>query len=366
MSNSFFGNGEIKQLKNIISKNNIQKPLILRGNNSFQSFSNSVSELILLDYESFILNESFIDLKLLAKGVNYYNKFKFDCIICVGGGSVIDFGKLISIFSSNSGNFSDYLLGLKYFEPKKNHLIAIPTTSGSGSEATHFAVLYDGFDKFSVAHESLLPDYAIIDPQLTYSLPPLQTAISAMDALCQGIESLWSKSSTNISRELSKKAIKLVIDNISDVVINPTDASRNAMAQGSNLAGRAINISKTTAAHAFSYPLTRFFGIPHGHAVGLTIGEFIIHNSEGIVDSKKSLKLFEDLFGILGVSNALEAKSYLSNLMEQIGLFTKLPGTIFYEKTVSEITSNVNLERLANNPSKVSNGDLRRIFKCLF
>tara|TARA_B100001142_G_scaffold330015_1_gene395645 strand:- start:103 stop:1203 length:1101 start_codon:yes stop_codon:yes gene_type:complete len=366
LSDSFFGNGEIKQLKNIISKKNIQKPLILRGNNSFQSFSNSVSELIPMDYESFILNESFINLKLLTKGINYCNKFKFDCIICVGGGSVIDFGKLISIFSSNLGNYSDYLYGSKSFKPKKNSLIAIPTTSGSGSEATHFAVLYDGFKKLSISHDSLLPDYAIIDPELTYSLPPLQTAISGMDALCQGIESLWSKGSTNKSRVLSKKAIKLAVNNISKSVLNPTNSNREAMAKSSNLAGKAINISKTTAAHAFSYPLTRFMGISHGHAVSLTIGEFLIHNSDNIVNDKKSLKIFGDLFKIFGVSNALEAKSYLSNLMEQIGLFTKLPETISYEKTVSEVISNVNLDRLANNPSKVSDSDLRRIYKSLF
>jgi len=194
----------------------------------------------------------------------------------------------------------------------------------------------------------------------------LQTAISGMDALCQGIESLWSKGSTNVSRELSRRAIRLAIDNISNSVLNPTETSREAMAQSSNLAGRAINISKTTAAHAFSYPLSRFFNIPHGHAVGLTIGEFLIHNSENSLQDKSTLRLYDELFEIFRVSNALEAKSYLSNLMEQIGLFTKLPATICYEKTVSEITSNVNLERLANNPSKVSNEDLRRIFQSLF
>ena len=227
-------------------------------------------------------------------------------------------------------------------------------------------MLYDGFHKFSVAHESLLPDYSIIDPDLTHSLPPLQTAISGMDALCQGIESLWSKGSTDGSRELSKKAIKLAIDNMSNSVLNPTDANRKAMAQSSNLAGRAINISKTTAAHAFSYPLTRFLGIPHGHAVSLTIGEFIIHNSENSVQQKSTLRLFNELFDILGVSNPIEAKILLRDLMENIGLYTRLPSSISYRDTVSDIVSNVNLERLANNPSKVSNKDLRKIFRSLF
>ena len=185
-----------------------------------------------------------------------------------------------------------------------------------------------------------------------------------MDALCQAIESFWSLNSTIESREYSRKAIELIMDNIESVVLNPDDFSRNNMSLGSHYAGRAINIAKTTAAHAFSYPLTKLFDIPHGHAVSLSIGQFYNFNSQ-MSDYEGSKDLMTDLNKLLKVKDGYGAEKKLKSLMETIGLFSKLPAKISFDENVSKVVENINIERLKNNPAKVRKSDLVNIFKSI-
>ena len=359
-----FGEGKIDSLGRILSDENPKKVLILRGQKSFDNFSEKIHSFVKSDYASFGVKESNISLDFVYEGVKFYNDNNCDLIISIGGGSVIDMGKLISIFSTNKLKAHDYINGKEKFKDKKNRLISIPTTSGSGSEATHFAVVYEGITKYSIAHKSLLPDYSIIDPELTYSLTSYQTAVSGMDALCQAIESFWSLNSTNESRKYSEKAIKLIIENLENAVIRPDNDNRHNMALGSHIAGRAINIAKTTAAHAFSYPLTQLFGIPHGHAVSLTIGKFYEYNFR-----KLSLSPNQDIMvklnKILDVNDGLEAKKRLESIISKTGLSLTLPNNVIFEDVVSKVVENVNFDRLANNPVEIVEEDIINIFESL-
>ena len=150
-------------------------------------------------------------------------------------------------------------------------LIAIPTTSGSGSEATHFAVVYVGGEKFSVAHPIyMLPNVVVLNPSLTYSMDSYQTALSGVDAFAQAMESYWSVNSTEESKKYSIEALELIIEHL-PLAVNYNDNSRDIMLHAANLAGKAINIAKTSGAHAISYVLTSKFNIPHGQAVALTL-----------------------------------------------------------------------------------------------
>lgn len=366
-----FGEGRIQQLGKVLNSEEPTRILLLRGNKSYEIFSQKINKLIKYPYESFIVSESNTSFRQLSKAINIYDKNGCDLVLAVGGGSVIDLAKLISLFSVNRFPITDYLDGKREYKGRENTLIAIPTTSGSGSESTHFAVVYEGIAKYSVAHDSLLPDYSIVDPELTYSLSPYQTAVSGIDALCQGIESFWSLQSNSESREYSREAISLVLKNIETAVIEPTRQSRLEMSRGSHFAGKAINIAKTTAAHAFSYPLTKLFGIPHGHAVSLTIGTFYEHNCREVLydknlSSESSLKsTMSELNQIMNVENCNEAKTRLTLLMSNIGLDSRLPETVNYRDSVSDVIENVNVERLSNNPVKVRTGDLNNIFKSL-
>ena len=364
MQNVEFGEGKINTLEKILFDENPNKVLILRGQKSYDNFSDKISSIVKSEYNSFVVKESNISLDFVTEGINFYNSTNCDLIISIGGGSVIDMGKLISIFSTNKSKPYNYIKGKERYKDKKNKFVAIPTTSGSGSESTHFAVVYDGVTKYSVAHESLLPDYSIIDPELTYSLTSYQTAISGMDALCQAIESFWSLNSTYKSKEYSKQAITLVMENLENAVLRPNSKSRHNMALGSHLAGKAINIAKTTAAHAFSYPLTQLFGIPHGHAVSLTIGKFYEYNYHKLSESPHEEMILK-LNNILGVNDGLEAKKSLESLMSKIGLSLTLPNNVIFDAEVSKIIENINIDRLANNPAKVDKEDIKNIFESL-
>jgi len=260
-------------------------------------------------------------------------------MIAIGGGSVIDMAKLIRA---------------EVLKP----LIAIPTTAGSGSEATHFAVVYVKKIKHSLTF--IPPEISIVDPQFTLNLPKPIAASSGIDALSQAIESYWSVNSTEKSKQYSKEAI-LILKDLDRLIDNPTKHSRLAMAKAANLAGKAINITKTTAPHAISYPITSYFNIPHGHAVGLTLGDILVYNSKG---NNKVKKTISEICNILGVEDAISAKEKIIRMMNTMGLETdtyKLEITT--EKDIKLILDNINLERLKNNPRKITQKYLNNLFK---
>ncbi|MCX5691614.1 MAG: iron-containing alcohol dehydrogenase, partial [Planctomycetota bacterium] len=149
---------------------------------------------------------------------------------------------------------------------------AIPTTSGTGSEATHFAAIYVRGRKVSVSHPSMRPAATVMDASLHAKMPSRLAAVTGLDALCQSLESMWAVGSTDESLAYSRLGAALVAQSLVESVTTGAAASRAAMMWGTHAAGMAINISKTTAPHALSYQLTSRFGIEHGLAAALTLG----------------------------------------------------------------------------------------------
>ena len=286
----------------------------------------------------------------------------FDCILAVGGGSVIDVAKLLKAFLGSSQSIETYLQGAETLEPSDIPLIAVPSTAGSGSEATHFAVVYQGKEKFSVAHERLLPNLAVVVPALLKSLPAHVAAASGMDALCQGIESYWSIYSTDESRDLAREAVVLAWGSLKKSVLNKDDQALEDIARASHLAGQAINITKTTAPHAVSYALTSFYGITHGHAVGLLVARFFAYNSEvsdeDCLDSRGPAWVksrIEDLVGILSSESIQDVAPAMNRLMDDIGLEVDLKALgLSTDKDIEVIVENgFNPQRVNNNPRRL-------------
>ena len=373
----YSGSGSINNLVEIVKKTKAENIFIVCGNKSYKKsgaqrkINCMLKEKKKVIFNNFGANPEYDE---LLDGISLFKKNQYDLIIAVGGGSVLDMAKLINIFSFQPHKPAAYIKGDKAFCKKPVPLLAIPTTVGTGSEATHFAVLYMNKNKYSVAHDYVLPDFVILDPQFTYSLPPYVTACSGMDALCQGIESFWSINSTSKSRGFSIKAIKKIYNNIR-AGVKGCKKSREDMLIGANYSGKAINISKTTAAHALSYTLTSYCGIPHGHAVALLIGEVIRHNSDWerkeIVDDRGALYLEEVLLEVkkIFLKEKGTLKNKINELLSDIGLSNrineicpKLDEKIFKEKFIG----NVNLQRLANNPVKMNKDDLKIIYENVF
>ncbi len=228
-------------------------------------------------FSGFELNPKLHDVE---RGVELYRSANPDMIIALGGGTAIDLSKSIRAVASQDASAHAVVTGKAPIRESGPPLIAIPTTAGTGSEATHFAVVYIKNEKFSLAHPSLLPDYALVDPMLTHSLPSEMTAATGLDAFCQAIESIWAIGATDQSLGYAQQAVRLASEHLVSATCNPTRAARRGMAEASHLAGKAIDISKTTASHALSYPITSRYGIPHGMAVALSLSPMLAFNAE--------------------------------------------------------------------------------------
>ena len=288
---------------------------------------------------------------------------KAGLMIAVGGGTTIDLAKLIRYYGGGGPveSFDDL---------NENRLpiplVAIPTTSGSGSEATPYAVLYVDGVKHSISDSSILPDYAYLYPALTSTLPTRQRAASGLDALAQGIESYWSVGATVDSKEVAKRAIQEAWTHLVKYVKDPDETTRIAMAMASHMSGRAIAATATTVCHALSYTMTAEYDVPHGIAVALTLGPALVYNSqvtdEDVVDPRGAEYVRASVNAVvelLGFRTSEEACQGIYGLLDELldGHDLEHFG-IETETDVLHIASTVNTERLKNNPRLVTTDDL--------
>lgn len=285
------------------------------------------------------------------KGYCFFEKSNSDIIIACGGGSVIDMAKLIRFKAAYDGDLVNSI-----FEKKSEltPLIVLPTTAGTGCEATPFAVCYKKSTKYSVSHNDMLPDYAVILPQLTYNNPSYLTACTGFDALSQSIEAYWSVNATAESDEYAKRAITVLWDNLPKVVNSPSNEVRDLMSVAAYWSGRAIAIAKTTAPHAFSYAFTTHCGYPHGHAVALSFPFFMALNLLEKQDFTFQPKINIDeyykkaiwLRSQLGFSEGGNVQSEMQNYLNNIGLCNNGYG----DSSLTMLLNQVNIQRLVNNP----------------
>ena len=266
---------------------------------------------------------------------------KIDAFLAVGGGTAIDTAKLLNLALASRRSIrrlSQEVPGAVVPSP----CLAIPTTAGTGAEATHFAVAYDGEVKYSIGHGAFAPSHVLLLSGLTVSLSPYQTACTGFDALAQALESLWAKGSTEESRHHARAAIEL-LSVLPEAVNAPSLETRTRMLEGAYRAGQAIEISRTTAAHALSYVLTARYGVPHGHAVAMVFPYvFRLNNRDRFLDP-----VYEK-YACLG---AFPRNPFLAS----IGLqdFDSFCRERKIADRVSLLKNGVNLTRLANNPVPV-------------
>ncbi len=371
MVEEYFYNGSLEKIKSITESLNAERVFIVHGKNSFSlsgaedKIKNSCWDIRFDSFTDFSPNPTFEE---VLKGIDSFKKENYDLVMAVGGGSAIDVAKLINIFSFQKFTPERYILKEKEMEIRGKPFLAAPTTAGTGSEATHFAVIYMDNKKYSVAHQYILPDYVILDPELTLTLPKYQTACTGMDALCQGIESYWSVNSSEESKKYARTAIELTLDNIVKAVEEPDDLEvRKNMMEGANYSGKAINISKTTAPHACSYVISSKCGIPHGHAVAIMMKEFIRYNGENydrVVDERGEeyvRSVMDELHTMLGCRGPKEASEFFAGKIEEVELENSLR-KVCKELDVEEFVEGVNLERLENNPLSLNRQELNNIF----
>lgn len=279
------------------------------------------------EFEDFSVNPKYEEAQV---GLEKLLQSNADMIVAIGGGSVLDMSKLIRHMAVEQG----------YSIP----LHAMPTTAGTGAEATHFAVVYIDGKKQSIAADDVLPDVAVVYPPFTYSNSKYQTACAGFDAVAQAIESFWAKGATEESRDYSIRALGLLWKQLPQLIQSPTEELRDQISEGAYWAGRAINISTTTAPHAFSYAFTSHYGYPHGHAVALTFPFFMKLNGT------------KELYDLLGLSSS-DIVRQMEDYILSLGLSLSLDSSVDVQGALQE----VNLQRLANNPIEVTLGIMREI-----
>ena len=313
-----------------------------------------------ITFKDFSPNPKYED---ICPAVNLFLSEGCDLILAVGGGSAIDVAKCIKSFSGMDQERSY----LEQDYPKVDiPLIAIPTTAGTGSESTKYSVIYYNGEKQSVTDDSLIPDLAILQHELLYSLPEYQKKCTLLDALAQAIESYWSVRSTDKSRALAKEAIELIMTYADEYVFENTAEAAEKIMQGSNLAGQAINITATTAPHAMSYKLTTTYGFPHGHSVALSlprVWRYMLDHPEKVTDKRGYDFLsgvFVEIAEAMGCMDADEAIGELEAMLECYEI--DLPEAIDRKAELDMLVNAVNVERLGNNPVALDRGALYEIY----
>jgi alcohol dehydrogenase class IV len=306
----------------------------------------------------------------LLAGLELLRDSRADGVVALGGGTAADLGKLLATFAAQSTSIDDALARPESLQPVSLPLVAVPTTAGSGSEATSFAVLYADGRKHSLGHAAMRPAAALVDPVLTESCPPRLTACAGLDALCQAIESFWSAGATRESRDYALAALRPLVRQLRAAVHAPTPKIRVAMADAAHLAGRAIQISKTTAPHALSYALTARYGVPHGHAVALTIGEVFAANAAApdalvqLPGRRMQLRgLLDPLLWHLGADEPAALPDYFRTLLADLGLETRLRDLNVPRERLPELAAAADPARLANNPVRLSPETILEIYQ---
>ena len=237
---------------------------------------------------------------------------------------------------------------------------------GSGSEVTQFAVVYVNGVKTSLDDPTVRPEYALVDSAAARGQSPYLRACTGLDALCHAIESYWNVRSTEESRAIAREAILLVRDNLVRYVNDDEPRYADVMAKAANLAGEAINMTRTTAAHAFSYAFTQRYGLPHGHAVALTIAQIMHYNRQTVLNDATAVtdprggafvcRIMDELADMLSA----EPCAWFQKLFQEIGIEShcrKLGIT-----DVESMLEQVNTQRLANNPLQI---DKKAIMKLM-
>jgi len=368
-----FGNGSFAGLAGHLAELKVSRPLVvLDGNLAGAGFGKKVSDLMEKAKISFVLYDKAVPeppIELADEGAKLAIRKKCDGVVGIGGGSAMDLAKAIAVLAANKGKAEDYL-GLNKIPAPGLPKIMVPTTAGTGSEVTFTAVFIREKLKKKEGMNSpyLYPELALLDPELTLTLPPHPTAATGIDALCHAIESYTSINASPMSEMMSLEAIRLISDNLRTAVHDGTNIeAREAMLLGSLYAGLGLANAGVTAVHSLSYPLGGKYGISHGLANTIMLPKVMAFNLPGAQEK------FVDIAEIMGEivddlplrESAYLAVEAVEALIEDCGIFTTLEELEIPEADFPELAKvAMTVARpLANNPCKMTPEEMVEIYQ---
>lgn len=343
------------ELDQCISQNGVKKLLLVCDNSIdfMEAFNAHIDEMEkqgveIVSFREFQANPLYEN---VINGVELFRKKRCDSIMAVGGGSAMDVAKCIKLYANLPGNGADGMWLNAEITPNSIPFIAMPTTAGTGSEATRYAVIYYNDEKQSVTSESFIPDIVLMDPNALKTLPLYQKKATMMDALCHAIESFWSVNSTEESKGYSREAIRMVLQNMDGYLAN-TEEGNAGMLEAAHKAGQAINITQTTAGHAMCYKITSLFRVAHGHAAILcdrVLFPWMIEHTDRCIDPREETyikEVFREIAEAMDCESSAEAAEKLNDIFGTLEL--EIPTATQAQFEILKYS--VNPVRLKNHP----------------
>ncbi len=362
-----FGSGALRQLADHIKELNAKNPLVVIDKNLSAVFQEKVEKILSpagIKFSVYDKVEPEPPIELADEGAALAQKNKNDAVIGIGGGSAMDVAKAIAVIAANNAKATDFL-GLGKVPKPGLPKIMIPTTAGTGSEVTFTAVFIrkDLKKKEGMNSVHLYPELALLDPELTLSLPPAPTAQTGLDALCHAIESYTSVNSSPMSELVSLQAIALLPQNLRTCVHDGKNlAAREQMLLGSFYAGIGLaNAGVMSSVTALSYPLGGKYGIGHGLANTMMLMAVMNFNLPGALEKFADVAdaMGENTDGLPAREAAYLALDAVEALIEDCGIHASLADFGITEKDFPELADvALTVARpLENNPRKVTKDD---------
>lgn len=289
-----------------------------------------------------------------------------DFAVALGGGSPMDCCKAACAIVKGDDNIEPYhSLGKPISAKEAIPMIAVTTTSGTASEVTNISVLTDINKnlKQPMNDPAMYPKIAVIDPELTLTVPPQVTASTGLDVLSHAIESYWSTLNQPICSACSIYAARLVFEWLEKAYTEPENlTAREKMSEASIVAGVAFSHPRTTGSHACSFPLTNIYGIPHGEACAFTLDYFVKFNAKHADSDGRLDALAKDC----GFDSAYEMADEISAMKKRMGMRSRLSEIgCTSDEQIAELTKKSMSMLMKRNPIELSESDIGEMYNKL-
>ena len=351
-----FGKRRMQEVNDHIDEN-VRKILIVTDKNiATQTDAVDTLRSHLIDRDTFVFTdvEENPSLQSLEKGKALALEHGIQCIIGLGGGSPMDAAKGIAVLATNPGSMTDYMRGTQ-LSADPLPAVCIPTTSGTGSEVTPYAVFtdVDAQTKGGYAHPQIFPRVSIVDPEVTYTMPESVIVNTGLDALTHAIEAYLSLDAFPMSDVFALESIRIALELLPQAAKKDPRAM-DYMAYASMLAGVAITHGGTILLHIMGYPLTVFHGVPHGLANAALLPEFMrFMREKSTVTTKVTI-----------IDTMFNARGGIEQFVQDLGVSTSLSSYGIQEKEIDTFVSKVIVKGdVKITPAEVSEEAIAGIFK---
>lgn len=350
----FFGEGEAERLPEILTELGQKRCVLVCGKHFAEKAAEMQRETpqICAVFSGVLPNPQ---LAGVEETLRLARETEADAVIGIGGGSSIDTAKFAAACACGSESAEHYYKTAQFPE-KRLAVIAVPTTAGTGSEVTQVSVISRENEKKTINAPAFMPTAAIVDPTLSYSVPPRTTMNTGLDALSHALEGYWSRNHQPICDLYAAEAVRLILENLEKAYLDGGDhAARRNMSMASLLAGLAFALPKTAASHACSYPLSADYHLPHGEACAFTLDSLVKINADARL---------EELCRRVGLRDTDELADRIAALKKLGGLRTRLSelGEVNLEKLASDCAAH---PLMKNNPTAMDSAAVRKMFEGL-